>query len=913
VAIDPPVGTVTFLFTDLEGSTRLWEEHPDAMQGALRRHDELLQHAVEAHGGYVVKTTGDGIHAAFATADAAVAAAVSGQRTLLEEDWEATGPLKVRMGLHTGAAELREGDYFGPAVNRAARLMAAAHGGQIIMSNATEELVRDALDPSVGIEDLGEHRLKDLGRAERVFQVKASGLPSLFPALRTLDAYPGNLPVLRTAFVGRHKELTELPELLRDAAIVTLTGPGGVGKTRLALQMAAAAVPDHPDGAWFVDLAPVTDPDLVPWTVLTALRLAQTRSGLVEEMLLASLRDQAVLIILDNCEHVVDAVADLVGLLAPSCPRIALLLTSREAIGVEGERVVPVAPLPLPTSGAAGIDELGANDAVALFVDRARAARHGFVLTAENSAAVTELTRRLDGIPLAIELAAARVRVMSPADIATRLDERFRLLTHGRRTALGRHQTLRAAIDWSYMLLDELEQLVFARLAVFTGGCTLDAAESIVTDERVDRFDVLDLLAGLAGKSMIVVDEEHGSARYRVLETLREYGQERLAEFGEADRLQALHCRYYLDFAEEAGRHFKLADDAAWVTKVETELDNLRAALVWGDEHDVTVVERLVRALALYWHQTKPREGWEWARLAVAADDARARATRPELLAVLAMLSGDSGYLDPQSAYASIECSHAAGEPPLALAFSYLSNVLLQQNDPEGSRRFAEESQAAARAHQGLFELADALATTSLSYTFTGDETRGAELADEALDVAERLGNSFQLGNAQLSAGMARCRTDPEAAVRFFEMSGAWRAHLDRRGVRRTFEGLARMHCGDLQGAARDLQGALTDVRVGENDYFVRMITQVVTGLLLVYGRTGPATRLLSATEHIRASADIPGAPREVEDHSRLRHRLEQATGADVFAAEWAAGQSMSLSDAGDFAHRQLAEIAESP
>lgn len=419
-----PNGTVTFLFTDLADSTRLWEDFPDAMQIALARHDEILRQMIDANGGYVVKMRGDGAHAAFSTANDAVITAVDAQIALRQEPWGETGPLRVRMGLHTGTAEARDGDYFGTEVNRAARLMAVAHGGQVVCSQATADLARNALRPDSALVDLGQQHLRDLKTPERVFQITHPELPADFPPLQTLDTFPGNLPSQVTEFVGRDEELVELAKLLGKSRVVTLTGSGGVGKTRLAVEVAAEALPRFADGAWFVDLAPIDDDTFVPGAIATAMGLPEHRQGTAEDALVGALGRREALVVLDNCEHLVDTVAHVVELVVHRCPAVTVLATSQEGLGVDGEATFVVRPL-------------REQEAVRLFVERAEAARHGFALSAENVEAVEELCRRLDGIPLAIELAAARVASMNPTAILARVDERFRLLGQGRRARSG--------------------------------------------------------------------------------------------------------------------------------------------------------------------------------------------------------------------------------------------------------------------------------------------------------------------------------------------------------------------------------------------------------------------------------------------------------------------------------------------
>ena len=471
-----PSGTVTFLFTDIEGSTRLWEEHPEAMKAALARHDAILVDAVVAHGGTVVKTTGDGVHAVFPVAGDGVAAALDGQLGLVREPWGATGPISVRMGLHTGTAEVRDGDYYGSVLNRAARLMSVAHGGQVVVSQLTEQLTRDSLASDVELLDLGEHRLRDLAAPMQVFQVIRDGLERVFPPLRSLDATGGNLPVQISSFVGRERDLARLSELIGTRRLVTLTGVGGVGKTRLALQAAVDALPRFPGGAWLAELARTGDPVAVGSVVVGALG-APAKAGRSDvDVVCDHFGATRSILVLDNCEHVLDAAADLAAAVVDRCPEVVVVATSREPLDLDGEQVVPVRPLD------------PATDAVSLFGERAQSVDPEFVLDDETVRAVREICGRLDGVPLAIELAAARVDTMSPDDIATRLDDRFRLLSSGRRRSVDRHQTLRATLEWSHQLLHDPERVLLRRLGVFAGGFTADAARTVCGDDADARL-----------------------------------------------------------------------------------------------------------------------------------------------------------------------------------------------------------------------------------------------------------------------------------------------------------------------------------------------------------------------------------------------------------------------------------------
>jgi predicted ATPase/class 3 adenylate cyclase len=580
--VELPSGTVTFLFSDIEGSTRLWLEHPEAMKSTLARHDELVRKSIELHGGHVVKTTGDGFHAVFSSAAGAVEAAVAAQLALLAEPWPATGALRVRMGIHSGPAELRDGDYFGTTVNKAARLMSVAHGGQIVVSLATEELVQDG---DLELIDLGEHGLRDLARPERVFQVAHPDLERNFPRLSSLDVYAGNLPVQTTSFVGRDDDVARIVELLDDASLVTLTGTGGVGKTRLAVQVAAEVVPRFADGAWFCELAAVDDGDAMAQVISASLGCVQRPGLSLADSIVEYLKVRELLLVVDNCEHLLDEACAFVDAVVRSCPKVTVLATSREALDVAGERVVRVRSLAAPASTAAG-DDLMAASAVRLFADRAVDAGADGDWDRRQWVAVGEICRRVDGIPLAIELAAARTTSMSPTDVAAHLDERFRLLTGKRRGRVERHQTLRATVEWSYQLLENDEPVVFDRLGVFAGPFD-NAAAIAVAGEGLDGWEVTDALSSLVAKSMLVPETgTDGATRYGMLETLRQFSRERLDETGGTDACRRAHAEHYASSARDIGHGLAGSDHVFWVERLRADLDNSRAAVGWALERD---------------------------------------------------------------------------------------------------------------------------------------------------------------------------------------------------------------------------------------------------------------------------------------------------------------------------------------
>jgi predicted ATPase/class 3 adenylate cyclase len=612
------------LFTDIEGSTQRWEERRDAMAPALRRHDELLRAAIESHGGHVFKTVGDAFCVAFSRAQDGLAAAIGAQRALAVEDWNAIGGLQVRMALHTGATDEREGDYFGPAVNRVARLLATAHGGQVVSSGATALLLRGLMPEGAELCDLGEHRLADLAEPEHVWQLVAPGLAQTFPPLRSLYSMPNNLPRQLTSLVGRDEVLAEVERLLREHALVTLVGTGGVGKTRVALQVGADLLDGSDDGVWFVELASTNDASLVASTIATTLGLREQPGRPVLETLLRYLESKHLLLIFDNCEHVIEEVAKIANTILRGSPGVRLMATSREPLRIGGEHVyhMPSLAFPMQSEGlrAEAALEYGA---VALFAQRAAASDAKFELSDESAPTVAEICRRLDGIALAIELAAARIKVLAPRQLAQKLDERFRVLTGGSRTAVPRQQTMRALIDWSYDLLSPNEQRLFRRLAIFVGGWTLETACTVSADDQtaekpIEPWEILDLLSSLVDKSLVHTQETEGGIRYRLLESMRQYGYERLAEAGEDAAAARLHAVAILALGEELYNIFETTPERAWLARAEPELENFRAALTWalGSQGNVLLGQRLAAALRPVWTRFAAAEGERWIRAA---------------------------------------------------------------------------------------------------------------------------------------------------------------------------------------------------------------------------------------------------------------------------------------------------------
>ena len=611
-----PGALLSFFASDIEGSTRLWETQPAAMSAALIRHDALLRGAIEAHGGRVFKTVGDGCFAVFLEGGAieALRAAFDAQLALRAESWPTNRPIRVRMALHAGPAERRDEDFFGPTINRLARLLSIGHGGQVLLSESAAVLARPSLPPQTDLRDMGRHRLKDLDAAEAVSMLVHAELGDDFPALKSLDALPNNLPRQLNSFVGREEEQRAVAALLETEALVTLTGSGGTGKTRLAVQTAAEALEGFPDGVWLVELASLSDPALVPQAVATAAGVREGAHLPPPRALVEALRNRTSLIVLDNCEHVIGACADLVEELLQASPGLKVLATSREPLNVHGEATFRVPTLSTGDPKVRTAAEALAHDAVRLLVNRARLSDPRFVLTDRLAPAAVQVCRRLDGIPLAIELAASRTKVMSLDGIAARLDDRFRLLTAGSRTALPRQQTLRATIDWSYDLLETTDQTLLRRVSAFAGGWTMEAAEAVLPDEEIEVWDVLDGLMRLVDKSLVIRDDEGEEPRFRLLESVRQYGAEKLDD-AEGAAVRERHAGFFAALVDSAEDGLRGSDQAAWLQRLEREHDNIRATLTFCLARP-DLIERalgLVGSIGRFWTvRGYLSEGREW-------------------------------------------------------------------------------------------------------------------------------------------------------------------------------------------------------------------------------------------------------------------------------------------------------------
>jgi predicted ATPase/class 3 adenylate cyclase len=736
-----PTGTVTFLFSDIEGSTQRWDRDREGMQDALRRHDALMQTAIAKHDGYVFKTIGDAFCAAFARPEDAVAAILDAHRALAAEDFSRIDGLRVRAALHTGTADEREGDYFGPALNRIARLLVIGHGGQVVVSGVTTDLVQGALPPRASLRDLGEHRLRDLARPEQVYQLVSPDLAADVPPLRSLDLFPNNLPLQLKSFVGRDAEIAEITALIEQHRLVTLVGSAGVGKTRTALQVAANLLDGSADGVWFIELAPLASGDYIPSTVAQALGLTLPSAGDAVENLVRAVKGKRALFVFDNCEHLIEPAARAISAILHGCPKVKVLASSRQGLGIDAEETYRMPSLEIPPVDTAG--HLSAADAtrsaaIALFVDRAAAVDKRFTLADENAAVVADICRRLDGIPLAIELAASRVRILSPRQLRERLDERFRVLTGGSRDVLPRQQTLRALIDWSHDLLDERERGLFRRLGIFVNGFTLEGAVAVGggDGDGFDEIDVFDVLSSLVDKSLVLAEPAGDSVRYRFLESTRIYASEKLSGAGERELIADRHLHYQRSrFAELRVQWEKTARRADINDVLATELDNVRAALDAAlTKPDILAGGWLLAEIGMAWEPLGLRnEG-------ITRNEAFLAALPPRESLLLARLS-----------------------TPLA-------DMLAHANRSERALDLATRAVAYARASGDGATLADALQKYAfVSLTFG---TRGDAEAEKALAEAESIPDTsaylrlqFLFTRAQLCGASG----DTDTAVRIWE------------------------------------------------------------------------------------------------------------------------------------------------
>jgi predicted ATPase/class 3 adenylate cyclase len=905
------VETLTFLFTDIEGSTALLGRvGDDDYAQVLAGHHAVIRSALAAHDGREMDTQGDAFFAVFSSPRACVAAVLEMQQAIAAHAWPGGEQVRVRMGVHCGEAARTAAGAVGLEVHRAARVAAVGYGGQVLVSEAAAALVRGWLPPGAALADLGVHYLKDLGRPERIFQLTAAGLPAQFPPLRSLGnpALPNNLPAQLSTFIGREREISEVRALVESSRLVTLTGAGGCGKTRLGLQVAAELLDGSGDGVWLAELAAVTDQDAVPAAISQALRLAAQPGRSTLEALLDALALQDVLIVVDNCEHLIGGCAKTAEAIVWRCPRVHLLATSREPLGVGGETIYRVPSLSLPGPGEAGLPAAGSSDAVALFADRARA--NGVALAVDEQAgpAAVSVCRRLDGMPLAIELAAARLRSMSLAELHDRLDQRFRLLTGGSRTAVERQQTLRATVGWSYSLLTGAEQLLLGRLSVFADGFGLGAAEEVCGSGDLDVLDVAGLLGSLVDKSLVVAEQAGETLRYRLLETIRLFAAERLVEGGdeEAAAVADAHCAHFLSVAEQAAAYLTGPDQGNWLARLDADQANLRraAAHAADDPEGTAVVLRLGVALRRYW-EVRSREQEAFGLLVPALRRPGARADPGLYAAALVAAVRVGCFTDVttarQLAEQAVELARRLDDDRLlTTALAAVCAACFFAGEPEAGRPFGQEAVERARRFGD-----DVLLGVSLhAYLLTIDPARSAPLYAEAIACTERSGdhltNCDVYNNAGVFALLAgdvpAARAHLEAAAHAAEQIGWEHARIA-------------LNLGLVLRAERDPDGARSafeaSLRIGRRNGDNPSMASAVLGLAYLAGDAGGWHRAAVLHGAAQAFRGRTAYPWQVYDARRRQDSLDQARahlGDEQLERAYGQGMALSLDKALDLA-----------
>jgi predicted ATPase/class 3 adenylate cyclase len=930
-----PSGIVTFLFTDLEDSTRLWEEFPFEMKAALARHDAILTSHVKDGNGLIVKTTGDGLHAVFSSPIDAIGVVVAAQLALRSENWGEIGPMRVRMALHSGEAEQRGGDYYGSVVNRAARIMGTAAGEQILISASTADLAAGHLPEELTFLDLGQHYLRGLHQPEQLYQVLHPDLPAEFPTLKTLGTTPNNLPAEVTSFIGRKNELAELDQLLSpngaNHRLVTLTGPGGTGKTRLALKSARDVLDQYPQGVWLAELAPVTEPQQVIQAVASPMGVRDQGARPLELMVADHLRSQQTLLILDNCEHLIDECARLAELLLKTCPKLHILASSRESFGIVGEQPFRVRSLSLPPAdNNINVNEMVQYEAVRLFTERGIEVKPGFSLDANNAKDISQICHRLDGIPLAIELAAARVRVLSPKQIADRLDDRFRLLTGGSRTALPRQRTLQALIDWSYDLLPEEESALLCRLSVFINGWTLEAAEAVTGFKPLEAYQVLDLLEQLVNKSLVMTEETELGMRYSMLESIRQYAQEKLADSDESNELHDRHLSFFLKESMDA--HQRLMDlqpPGDWGKRFKPEADNFRTAWTWAIEEDLEKAILFTSSFSSGWSQVAPIvevSQYQQSVLALAEihplymnSDARvenrillaralisaahvASGTRNLRLgveiasrsAVLAEEVGDLATLAFANTIVKMGASFTGGKESIqtwldegydlvmqfghnfhkaiCLAWWGSANFFVTGQYTQESQEKWDKGMAMLVRSGDLWSQGSLLQVAADIKLFLGEADQAKFMAEQVLEIYSELGDDYAANPARsLLADLARQRGDlVKATLLYRETIIGWRDSGRAEAGVRTMESLAYI----MHALAHEEDGVNLPAR-------------------LTY-----AAKLLGAADAIRKRINRPVNFVDKTEYERELVEIQEEAATAVFEIAWEEGQSLDLDEA---------------
>jgi predicted ATPase/class 3 adenylate cyclase len=925
--VNLPSGTVTFLFTDIENSTPLWEKHPEAMKSALANHDSILKEAVESNNGQIIKTTGDGIHAVFSTAQHAIQASLDAQHEFQASKASTNGEtskvsIRVRMGLHTGEAELREGDYYGSTLNRAARIMSVGHGGQILISETTMQIAREHLPTDVSALELGQHHLKGLLQPERIFQIVAPDLQQSFPALKSLTHASHNLPVQLTTFIGRERELAEAKTKLAGARLLTLIGPGGTGKTRLSIQLASQLLSTFKDGVWLVEFAPISDPSLMMQTIASTFDIRESPGVPLKVLVHDYLREKQLLLVLDNCEHLVEASAKVADEFLHTAPQIKIIASSREALGINGETVYRVPSLSLPAAqggvpltgtflaaGDGGARKMLEFESVQLFVERACAANPKFQLTDENASSVAQICSRLDGIPLAIELAASRITVFSPEQIANRLDDRFKLLTGGSRTALPRQQTLRALIDWSYDLLGEPERALLRRLSVFSGGWTFEAAETIC-----NNVDVLEHLPQLVNKSLVTVKDEGDEPRYYLLETIRQYARDKLLEAGEGEGTRDRHLAYYLEMAETASPQLRTrANELQWLKLLETEYDNIRTAIEWGLSDDPFAVMRMVYLL-MFFMITKSHtgEGHRWGAEALRQIDEgkplsiEQNGHKGRLLASMSILSfsmGDNQTTRTEADQAITLLRSADDKSNLAFTLGFRAAADFLTGNSDHAIEASEEAIRLAEELGDNYILGIVLSSASRVEAFAkGDFAKAYAVHDRGCDLLKEYGNRWTYAITLYGlANIAIALKEFETARKKFNLAMQIMQELGaRRNISMIKSDLAhilRLEGNYLQAMSSYRETIKDWQRIGHRAAVAHQLESMAF-IAKALEQSGKSIRLLGAAEALRQKINIDMTPQEHELYNKEVADLKANMGEKEFTSLWADGRSMTMDEA---------------
>jgi predicted ATPase/class 3 adenylate cyclase/DNA-binding CsgD family transcriptional regulator len=948
-----PTGTLTLLFSDMEGSTQLLQQFGERYSELLDCCRQLLRTAFQRYRGHEVDTQGDSFFVVFVRARDAVSAAVEAQRALVAHAWPQGATVRVRIGLHTGEPLLSTEGYVGLDVHRAARMMSAGHGGQVLLSQTTRDLVEHDLPDGVSLRDLGVHRLKDLQRPSRLYQLVIADLAADFPPLKTLDIHPNNLPAQFTPLIGREKEVAAVQNLLHheDVRLVTLTGPGGTGKTRLGLQVTAELCDLFIDGVYFVNLAPISDPAFVVPTIAQTLGIREVAGQSLPERLQEELQQKQLLLLLDNFEQVVSAALQVTDLLV-ACPKLKVLVTSRMVLHVRAEREFAVPPLVLPDpQHLRDLVALAQSEAVALFLQRAQAVKPDFQLTTANARAVAEICIRLDGLPLAIELAAARIKLLPPPALLARLAHRLQVLTSGARDVPVRQQTLRNTIAWSYHLLDAQEQRLFRQLSVFVGGCTLEAAEAVwaALSDGDGAVAVLDGVASLIDKSLLQQTEQEGDEPHLVmLETIREYGLEALAASEEMEATQRAHALYSLALAEEAEPELLGPQQVRWLQRLEREHDNLRAALRWSLEQreagqSQEMALRLSAALWWFWLVRGHRsEGRAFLEQALAASEGVVASVRAKVLIVASQFALNQGDMDRAEALAkeSLLLSQKLGYTwGIAYSFNLLGEFAWKKGNFAEARLLNEEALALQRETGDLEQVTWSLGGLADLASLQGDYIRGRTLHEESLAIHRELGNTWGIATLLLrlaevlfvsqgdqatvhvlleeslalrrelddKSGVASCYSlagrlafsqgDTATACRLSEESIVLYRELgDQQGIAQSLSLLARVeaHHGDY-GAARTLfEESLTIARKVDDQVLIAVCLEGLAGMVAAQGESAWATRLWGAAEALRDAMGVPLPPVEYAGYERSVAAARAQLGETAFTPAWVEGRTMS-------------------